>query len=211
MDTNKKWIAGAVCLLLVLSICEIALPDGFLFGRLRQRRQQRQMQRQVQYQQSQYCPGGVCPVPQNGYWQEPVTYWVEPAPVIEQPTQQSAAPPFPTAQSTINFPERLTVAESRDSFRRSIIKALRAARQSNALTAGEALKIRVAMLSPSFRNHAKTLCLVQMASSTKSDLLPRNDDGTIDVEEVDRDWAGFTDFLERFVPLLLELLLCPGS
>ena len=205
--TRCNFVTGAVCLLLILSLCEIALPDGLL-GRFRQRRQQRQQQT---YQSPQYCPGGVCNFPTETWTQPPITtYWVEPQTVVQPQTQPQRVEQSAALAPTIDFSERLTVSESRDSFRRSIIKAIQAARKAGAVTPKEALTLRVAMLSPSFRSHAKTLCVVQMASSTKGDLLPRNSDGSIDVEEMDRDWEGFGDFLERFIPLLLQLLQALG-
>lgn len=101
--------------------------------------------------------------------------------------------------------------EATDGFRRSVIKAARAAAKSGTITRRDALRIRVAMFSPAFREQAQDLCVVQMAFSGEAaaDDLPRKTNGEIDQAAID--WDQFASFLERIIPIILDLLIAFGA
>jgi len=108
--------------------------------------------------------------------------------------------PFITQQPEINAPAEVI---GRSDFHSGIIAAAVRARQAGTITARDSLKIRVAMLSPAFRQSAKQLCLTQMAFSG-SDQVPVDANGIIDETAVD--WSGLADFLTAILPILLQLL-----
>lgn len=92
---------------------------------------------------------------------------------------------------------------NRAAFRAAVIAALPQAVQAGNITRAEAIRIRVAMISPAFADHAYDLAITQMAASG-SENVPRTETGFVD--EVAINWDGLTEFLKVFIPLLLELL-----
>ena len=94
-------------------------------------------------------------------------------------------------------------------FRAELLRALPEARRSGKITATQAVRIRVAMISPAFAKHAEDLAVTQMvASGEDSDAIPRNADGSVNVAGIN--WEGLSKFLEAFIPLLLMLLKAFG-
>lgn len=92
-----------------------------------------------------------------------------------------------------------------DSFHRGVIRAAMQLRERGELSRREVLRLRVAMLSPAFRAKAKELAIVQMTfSGEESAQAPIGSDGTIDQAAID--WDGLADFIERLIPLILQLL-----
>lgn len=89
-------------------------------------------------------------------------------------------------------------------FQSSLGKAIRQARKKKAMSVGQSIKLRVALLSPSFRKQAEELAVTQMAFSEMSGELPRTESGKVDRSKID--WNGFADFLERLLPILLQLI-----
>jgi len=97
----------------------------------------------------------------------------------------------------------------RDVFKSSLIKAAVEARKAGKITARDAVKLRVAMLSPAFVERAHELAVTQMAFSGEvSDAVPMSDEGIIQVEGIN--WEGLAKFLEAFIPLLITLLKAFG-
>lgn len=109
-----------------------------------------------------------------------------------------------TAISSSEFQDvQVVEAAAGDSFHREVIRtALSEVRKGN-LSRRDMIRLRVAMLSPSFREHAKELAIIQMASSG-SENLPFTESGTVDEAAID--WEGLTAFMEKFIPLLLKLI-----
>ena len=96
-----------------------------------------------------------------------------------------------------------------DGFRIAIGKAVRKAVQDGKLTHREGIRLRAAMFAPNFRDLAQTVVVTQMAFSGESqEYVPRDADGMIEVGRID--WEGLAAFLERILPLLLELLRSGG-
>ena len=100
--------------------------------------------------------------------------------------------------------------EQADGFRRSLIKAIRQRVQSGELSRRDAIRIRVAMVSPAFREHCENLALTQIVfSGTTTDLVQYDEDGKI--ERASIDWDNLIGFLERLLPLILELISIFGA
>ena len=89
------------------------------------------------------------------------------------------------------------------SFHRSVLVAMRKSVRAGKMKRVDALRVRVALLSPAYRKHAEDLAVTQMAFSG-SDAVPLNDSGQ--VERAAIDWTALGDFIERLIPLLLQLL-----
>ena len=94
-------------------------------------------------------------------------------------------------------------------FRAELLRALPEARRSGKITAAQAVRIRVAMISPAFAKHAEELAVTQMvASGEDPDSIPKNADGSVNVAGIN--WEGLSKFLEAFIPLLIMLLKAFG-
>ena len=104
------------------------------------------------------------------------------------------APTIPKQDDEIKVIE----AKAGDTFHRNVIKAAVKAQRDGKISRKDLRRLRVAMLSPAFREQAKQLAVVQMLSSEQADQIPRVD-GQID-------WDKLGDFLERIWPLILQLL-----
>jgi hypothetical protein len=98
---------------------------------------------------------------------------------------------------------KIEVKEAADSFHRSVIQAAVKAQRAGSLKRLDVVRLRVAMLSPAFRQHAEDLAVVQMSASG-SDNTPIGEDGQVDRASID--WEAFFAFIERLLPLLLQLL-----
>lgn len=96
-----------------------------------------------------------------------------------------------------------------DSFRPSLLKAIAEGRKSGKLSVRDAVKLRVACLSPAFVERAHELAVTQMAfSGEASEFVPLNDEGMIQTQGIN--WEGLAKFLEAFIPLLITLLKAFG-
>ena len=104
---------------------------------------------------------------------------------------------------------KISEVESKDSFHRELIRAASRMRAKGELSRGQVIKLRVAMLSPAFRQRAKELAVTQMVFSGSDEPIPVSDDGTIDETQID--WDKFADFLERLLPIVLQLLTIFGA
>jgi hypothetical protein len=100
-------------------------------------------------------------------------------------------------------------AVAEEPFRKSLTKAIADARKKGTINFRDAVKLRVAMMSPAFVEKAKELAVTQVAfSGVESDDVPMNADGAIEVEGIN--WEGLAAFLEKLVPLILALLKAFG-
>lgn len=106
-------------------------------------------------------------------------------------------------------PQVKTREEVRKDFRKALLSASREAVRKGTISRVEALRIRIASFSPAFLERAQEMCVVQMVfSGENQDEIPFNEDGTVDLTAID--WDGLATFLERILPLILELLLSLG-
>lgn len=158
-----------------------------------------------------YCVGPDCQHAKTAWAQQQVT----PAPPIvvqrapETVLQRSAQVAEPK-QTAATFGEELSEAEieSGTKFSRSLVKAAMKAQREGKFKRADVLRLRVAMLSPAFRQQAEELCVIQIASSGEDSPFEYADDGTIIRTAID--WDSLAAFLERVVPLILTLLKAFG-
>lgn len=92
-----------------------------------------------------------------------------------------------------------------DGFRDGFLEAVKNARRKGNINLRQAIRLRIASLSPAFMEQAKTLAVTQIAfSGEESKYVPRNEIGEIEVNGID--WSGLLSFLEALLPILLQLL-----
>jgi len=119
--------------------------------------------------------------------------------VFAMPAASYAQPQLPAPAS------QEMVVPKRDAFYAAMIKAIKAKRQKGEMSARQALRLRVALISPAFRAKAEDLAVTQMAFSEQGeDYLKRTAEGKVDRASID--WEGVTLFLEKLMPFLLQLL-----
>lgn len=92
----------------------------------------------------------------------------------------------------------------RNGFQLALVKAVKESRKKGEMSNRQALRLRVAMLSPAFRKQAEDLAVTQMAFSGTDDPLPRGEDGKINRAGID--WDNLLVFLEKLLPFILQLL-----
>jgi len=113
-----------------------------------------------------------------------------------------------TATGTVSTVQE--VAEAETSFHRQVILTGRKMAQAGTLKRVDLVKLRVAMLSPAFRQHAENLAVVQMsASGIEAAEAPIGPDGKIDRANID--WEGLAAFIEKLIPLILMLIEAFGG
>ena len=95
------------------------------------------------------------------------------------------------------------VREASDNFHRSVIQAAVKAQREGKLKRAEVVRLRVAMISPAFRQQVEDLAVVQMSASG-SEATPIGENGQVDRASID--WAGLAAFLEKLLPLILQLI-----
>lgn len=96
----------------------------------------------------------------------------------------------------------------RSAFHDAVIKAAVNRRRAGEMTRAEVFKLRVAMLSPAFRDHCEDLAVIQMAASD-SENVPTDADGRIDRASID--WDAIIAFIEKLIPLILQLITLFGG
>ena len=89
-------------------------------------------------------------------------------------------------------------------FRQAVAAAVKSARKKGEMSARQALKIRVALLSPAFQQRVEDLAVTQMAFAATDEPLPRTADGKVDRANIN--WSELLVFLEKLLPFILELL-----
>lgn len=90
-----------------------------------------------------------------------------------------------------------------DNFHRVVIETAVKQVKAGTMKRRELLKLRVAMLSPAFREAAEDLAVTQMAASG-SDAIPLTPDGAIDRASID--WDAIIAFIEKLIPLIMRLM-----
>ena len=95
------------------------------------------------------------------------------------------------------------VETSVDRFHRALIAAAQKQVRDGKLKRGDLIRLRVAMLSPSFRRQAEDLAIIQMSASGE-DGLPIGEDGLVDRAAID--WDKLLDFITKLIPIILDLI-----
>lgn len=100
------------------------------------------------------------------------------------------------------------VEASVDRFHRALIQAAVKQVKDGKMKRSDLIRLRVAMLSPAFREQAEDLAIIQMSASG-SDAVPIGEDGL--VERASIDWDSLFAFLEKLIPLILQLINAFGT
>jgi hypothetical protein len=95
------------------------------------------------------------------------------------------------------------VAEARSDFHRALIVAARNRVKAGEMSRRDLMRLRIAMLSPAFAEHAEDLAVIQMSASGSDDV-PLDASGQVDRARID--WEAIAAFLERLVPLIIQLI-----
>ncbi len=114
--------------------------------------------------------------------------------------EPSPAQPAPIPDPTITPVDDDIVVEASagDTFHRNVIKSAIKARRDGKISRKELRRIRIAMISPAFREQAKELAEIQMLSSDGADKIPRIGENI--------DWDALLAFIEKLIPLILKLI-----
>lgn len=100
--------------------------------------------------------------------------------------------------------------EASNGLHRSVIKAAVKMQKEGKLSRLDLIRLRVAMLSPSFRDRVEDLAVVQILSSPVDEVpFDVSEDGSVDRASID--WDKLMSFLERLVPLILILIKAFGG
>lgn len=109
----------------------------------------------------------------------------------------------PVLSQVQDTPKPIEVREAQDSFHRGVIQAAIKAQREGKIKRVDVVRLRVAMLSPAFRQQAQELAVVQMSASG-SEAAPIGENGQIDRASID--WEKLLAFLEKLLPLILQLI-----
>lgn len=134
------------------------------------------------YTQTQRCYGPECQLQSTYTWQTPAVTTVRVVPTAPATVQASA-----TATAAA------TQASQRIEFRRELMAAAREARAAGDITIAEYFKLAVATRSPA-------LCDNLMAAAHEAAI----EEGLATTQAID--WEGLADFLERLVPIIIQLI-----
>lgn len=106
-----------------------------------------------------------------------------------------------------------SVETAGDKFHRNVIRSAVKLAQEGTITRRDVVKLRVAMLSPAFREQAQDLAVVQMAASgdenVGTDVIPVDEDGKI--IETAIDWDKLLALIEKLIPIILKLIDAFGA
>ena len=125
-----------------------------------------------------------------------------------------AAAPVPPAPAKAPSVQKssdglVPIEKSRSEISSELIKAATTLQKKGEITRLQLVRLRVAMLSPSFRQKVEDLAVIQMAASGEDGPFSVDENGEIVRETID--WAGLAAFLEKLVPLVLMLIKAFGG
>ncbi len=101
------------------------------------------------------------------------------------------------------------IQKSRSEISVELVKAATALQRKGEITRIQLVRLRVAMLSPAFRQKVEDLAVVQMSASGEDGPFEVDENGEIRRETID--WNGLATFLEKLVPLVLALIKAFGG
>lgn len=119
--------------------------------------------------------------------------------VAAQPVRQVAYQPDPS----ITQVSEITAEEVRSDFHKAALEAAKVKLRKGEITRMQMITFRGAMLMPAFRETAEKMATVQIVMSGEVSSAVEFDD----LGNVSRiDWGALAEFLERILPLLIQLL-----
>ena len=112
--------------------------------------------------------------------------------------------PPPLQPATVVSQDIEEVREAGDNkFHRNVIRAARNLNRSGEITRAQLLGLRVRMMSPAFRKHCEDLAVTQMYYSG-DDGIPLDGNGR--VQRASIDWDALLAFIEKLIPIILQLI-----
>jgi hypothetical protein len=120
--------------------------------------------------------------------------------------------PQPAVKPAVVIPKDATSVFkelSENKFRQQLIQVAVAAQKKGEISRLDLVRIRVASFSPSLVKKAEDLAIVQMAASGEDGPFSVDDNGEIVRETID--WVGLATFLEKLLPLILQLIKTFGG
>ena len=93
--------------------------------------------------------------------------------------------------------------EAQTGFHRNVIKAAMELHKKGELKRTQVMRLRICMLSPAFRKSAEELAITQMVFSG-AEGVPMSTNGVVDKAAID--WDGLIEFLEKLVPIILQII-----
>lgn len=131
-------------------------------------------------------------------------YTIKQAPIV----QTNEPPPLAGPSAVQPAAEKPTPAGPREasaSLHRVVIAAAVKQQRAGQMTRLELFRLRVAMLSPAFRDRVADLAVVQIVASAEADI-PLQVDANGEIDKTAIDWEGLISFIERLMPLILQLI-----
>ena len=125
------------------------------------------------------------------------------AAVTHPPASQAKALPVQSSDGLV------PIEKSRSEISTELIKAATTLQRKGEITRLQLVRIRVAMLSPAFRQKVEDLAVVQMSASGEDGPFSVDENGEIVRETIN--WEGLAAFLEKLVPLVLALIKAFGG
>lgn len=110
----------------------------------------------------------------------------------------AAAVPSSPAAAQGDDEIKVIEAAAGDNFHRNVIRSAVKLQKEGKIKRSELLRLRVAMISPAFRENAKELAKIQMLSSENAEAIPMVGEGI--------DWDALLAFIEKLIPLILKLI-----
>lgn len=136
-------------------------------------------------------------------------YHVPPAKATIVESQQ-APPVTPAMEKPTTAPALDKAVEASGGLHKVVIEAGIKAQRSGDITRLQLFRLRVAMLSPAFRDRVEDLAVVQIMASNEANIpLTVAEDGTIDRTAIN--WDELITFIERLLPLILQLIALFGG
>lgn len=107
--------------------------------------------------------------------------------------------------ATVPAERVIEVREAEGKFHRAVIQNAVKMTREGKLKRTELVRLRVAMLSPAFRQQVEDLAVVQMtASGLDEEFAPLSETGAVDRAAID--WDALFAFIEKLIPLILKLI-----
>jgi hypothetical protein len=119
----------------------------------------------------------------------------------------SSNPPKPVLPKQLD--DSAVIEKSRSEISTELIKAATTLQRKGEITRVQLIRIRVAMLSPAFRQKVEDLAVVQMSASGEDGPFSVDENGEIVRETIN--WEGLAAFLEKIVPIVLMLIKAFGG
>lgn len=93
--------------------------------------------------------------------------------------------------------------EAQSPFHRNVIRAAIALNKKGELKRGQLMRLRICMLSPAFRKSAEELAITQMVFSG-AESVPLDENGVVERSQID--WDALLEFLEKLVPIIIQII-----